>query len=76
MKDFKRITFNPKVMAGQACIRGMRITVSLVLSLVASGMTNDEILEQYPDLQLEDIQECLRYAAWIAREETVVVLGK
>lgn len=75
MKDFDRITSNPKIMSGHACIRGMRITVSLVLSLVASGMSNDEILRQYPDLQLEDIQECLRYAAWLSREEMLVMNG-
>ena len=76
MKAFDNITFNPKIMSGQACIRGMRITVSLVLSLVASGMTNEEILRQYPDLLLADIHECSRYAAWLAREETMVMVEK
>ena len=72
MKAFDRITFNPKVMQGMACIRGMRITVSLVLSLVASGMTHDEIIKQYPDLEEEDIRESLRYASWLTREEQVI----
>ncbi len=75
MKAFERITFNPKIMAGQACIRGMRITVSLVLSLVASGMPYDEILQQYPDLEQEDIHECLRYASWLTREDQMVIVS-
>ncbi|MBI1767810.1 MAG: DUF433 domain-containing protein [Bacteroidetes bacterium] len=73
MKAFERISFDPKVMQGMACIRGMRITVSLVLSLVASGMTHAEIIRQYPDLEEEDIKESLRYASWLAREEQVIV---
>ena len=66
---FERITFEPQIMGGRACIRGMRITVSLVLSLVANGMNNDEILEAYPYLELEDIQACLNYAVFLANEE-------
>ena len=66
---FERITFNPHVMAGRACIRGMRITVSLVVNLVANGMTPDEILVEYPDLEAEDIREALQYAASLASEE-------
>ena len=60
---FERITFDPQIMGGRACIRGMRITVSLVLSLIANDMTTEEILEEYPDLEAEDIKACLRYAA-------------
>ncbi len=71
MKAFDRITFDAKIMTGMACIRGMRITVALVLSLVASGMTQKEILEQYPDLEEEDINECLRYASWLAKERQI-----
>lgn len=64
MKGFKRITFNPNVMGGgQACIRGMRIPVSLVVNLVANGMTTDEIIKEYPDLEREDIKEALQYAS-------------
>ena len=66
---FERITFDPQIMGGKACIRGMRITVSLVLSLVANGMSNQEILEAYPYLEVEDIQACLNYAAFLANEE-------
>jgi uncharacterized protein (DUF433 family) len=63
-----RITCDPQIMSGQACIRGMRITVSLVLNLVANGMTHEEILRAYPYLEPEDIVQALRYAAWLAEE--------
>ena len=66
---FERITFDPLVMGGRACIRGMRITVSLVVNLVANGMTTDDILAEYPDLEAEDIREALQYAASLASEE-------
>jgi uncharacterized protein (DUF433 family) len=66
---FERITFDPRVMGGRACIRGMRITVSLVVNLVANGMTTEEILTEYPDLQADDVREALQYAASLASEE-------
>ena len=66
---FERITFNPEIMGGRACIRGMRITVALVLKLLASDMTIKEILEAYPYLELEDIQVSLKYAAFLADEK-------
>lgn len=69
MREFKRITFDRSVMGGQACIRGMRIPVSLVVNLVANGMGADEIIKEYPDLEQEDIKEALQYASWLAREE-------
>jgi len=69
MFGFDRITFDPRIMAGQACIRGMRIPVSLVVNLVAHGKQVPEILEEYPDLQPEDIQQALEYAAWLTREQ-------
>jgi len=56
-------------MGGRACIRGMRITVSLVVNLVANGMTTDEVLTEYPDLEGADIREALQYAASLASEE-------
>jgi uncharacterized protein (DUF433 family) len=67
---FDRITFDPNVMGGRACIRGMRVTVSLVLNLVANGMSTDQIIEAYPYLEPDDIRQVLQYAAWLA-EETV-----
>lgn len=69
MQEFKRITFNKEVMGGQACIRGMRISVSLIINLIANGMTTKEIIKEYPDLESEDIKEALQYASWLAKEE-------
>lgn len=66
---FDRITFDPLMMGGRACIRGMRITVSLVVNLVANGMTTEEILREYPDLEPEDIRQALQYVASLASEE-------
>ena len=66
---FERITFDQKIMRGRACIRGMRITVSLVVNLVANEMTTEEILNEYPDLEAEDIRQALQYAASLARDE-------
>jgi len=70
MLGFDRITFDPQVMGGRACLRGMRITVSLIVNLVANGMSMAEILEAYPYLESEDIRQALQYVAWLA-EETV-----
>jgi uncharacterized protein (DUF433 family) len=58
----KRITFNPEQCGGRPCIRGMRIRVADVLELLANGLTAQEILEEMPDLEAEDIQACLQYA--------------
>lgn len=66
---FERITFDPRILGGRACIRGMRITVSLVLNLIANGMSVEEIIRDYPYLEAEDISACLRYAAFLASEE-------
>ena len=74
-KPFARITFNPQIMGGRACIRGMRITVSLVLSLIANGLTNMEILSEYPDLEAEDMRASLLYAAFLANEEVRSFVG-
>ncbi|KAB2877751.1 DUF433 domain-containing protein [bacterium] len=69
MQIFKRITFDSQVMGGQACIRGIRIPVSLIINLIANGMSTEAILKEYPDLEAEDIKECLHYAAWLTKEE-------
>jgi uncharacterized protein (DUF433 family) len=66
---FKRITFDPQIMGGRACIRGMRIPVSVIVGQIAHGATIEEILQDYPDLTREDITEALEYAAWLAQEE-------
>lgn len=64
-----RITFDPAVMGGRACIRGLRITVALVLNLLANRMTIPEIIREFPDLEPQDIEQALHYAAFLAREE-------
>jgi len=66
---FERITFDQKIMGGRACIRGMRIPVSVIVGQIAYGASFEEILEGYPDLDREDIQQSLQYAAWLTREE-------
>ena len=66
---FDRITFDPRIMGGRACVRGMRITVGLLVNLVANGMRTEEILAEYPDLEVEDVRQALQYAAALANEE-------
>ena len=66
---FERITFETQIMGGRACIRGMRIPVSVIVGQIAHGATFDEILEGYPDLVREDIQQAVEYAAWLTQEE-------
>ena len=73
MFAFDRITFDPQVMGGRACIRGMRVTVALILNLVANGMTAQQILAEYPYLEEEDIRQALQYAAWLADESVQVI---
>ncbi len=68
---FDRITFEQKVLGGRACIRGMRIPVSLIVGQIAHGSTFEEILGEYPDLEREDIQQAIEYAAWLAQEQVV-----
>ena len=64
-----RVTFDPNIMGGRACIRGMRITVAQVVNLVANGMTIAKIIQDYPYLEEEDVRQALRYAAQLAEEE-------
>lgn len=68
MLTLDRITRNPELMGGKACLRGMRVTVSTIVGLVASGRTNAEILAAYPYLEEEDIRQALAYAAWRVEE--------
>jgi uncharacterized protein (DUF433 family) len=68
MPQLDRITFDPNVMGGKPCIRGMRVTVGTIVGLIASGATRDEILADYPYLEAEDITAALSYAAWRAEE--------
>ncbi|MBO9369617.1 MAG: DUF433 domain-containing protein [Chloroflexi bacterium] len=75
MFGFDRITHDPDILGGKACIRGMRISVSLIVNLVANGMTVEEIIREYPDLEPEDIRQALRYAAWTAEDAVYIPVG-
>ena len=68
MQHFDRITFDPGVMGGKPCIRGMRVTVGTLVGLVAAGETETEILRLYPYLEAADIHAALMYAAWRTQE--------
>ena len=70
---FDRITFTPQIMGGRACIRGMRIPVSVIVGQIAHGATFDEILADYPDLEKDDIQQAIEYAAWLTQEQVYAV---
>ena len=63
------ITFDPNIMGGRACIRGMRIPVSVIVRQIAHGTSFEEILKGYPDLTREDIQQAIEYAAWLTEEQ-------
>jgi uncharacterized protein (DUF433 family) len=72
--EFTRITVNSKQMGGVPCIRGLRIPVATVVDMVADGMSDAEIPSAYPDLQVEDIREALRFAAEAVREREIPLL--
>ena len=74
MGRFDRITQEPDVMGGRACIRGMRVTVGMIVNQIGAGRSVDDLLLDYPYLEREDIMQALRYAAWRA-EEREVLLG-
>ena len=66
---FERITFKKDILGGRACIRGMRIPVAVIVSQIAHGASYNEILSEYPDLNKEDIEQAIEYAAWLTQEE-------
>lgn len=68
MRALERITHDPAVMGGKPCIRGMRVTVGAIMGLLASGRTEQQILESYPYLEADDIHAALAYAAWRTQE--------
>ena len=68
-----RITQQPDVMGGKPCIRGMRVTVGMIVGQIGAGHTIDEVLADYPYLEREDVMQALRYAAWLAEEREVVL---
>ena len=74
MGEIDRITQNPAVMGGKACIRGMRVTVGMIVGQIGSGTSVDELLAAYPYLEREDILQALRYAAYLAQGREVVLV--
>ena len=66
-----RITFDPQIVGGRACVRGMRIPVSVIVGQIAHGATVEELLKEFPDLEHEDVQQALEYAAWLTQERVV-----
>ncbi|KMO38968.1 hypothetical protein VQ03_16280 [Methylobacterium tarhaniae] len=68
MTEFPRITRDPAIMAGKACIRGKRVTVAMILGNLGEGVSIDELLAAYPYLEPDEVLDCFRYAAWIVRE--------
>jgi uncharacterized protein (DUF433 family) len=75
MSGLTRITHDPKVMGGKPCIRGMRVTVGMLVGLLAAGHSTEEVLKAYPYLEEEDLREALAYAAWRADEFEVPLAG-
>ena len=71
MGPFPRITQNPAVMGGKPCIRGLRVTVGMIVGQIGAGLSVDELLADYPYLEREDVLEALRYAAWRAQEREI-----
>ena len=74
IERFDRITHNPAVMGGKACIRGMRVTVGMVVSQIGEGYSIDEILTYYPYLEKEDVLQALQYAAWRVEEREIALV--
>ncbi len=68
METFDRITHTPGVMGGKACLRGLRVTVAMVVSQIGAARTVDQVLADFPYLEREDVLQALRYAAWLAEE--------
>jgi uncharacterized protein (DUF433 family) len=71
MGNFDRITQNPAVMGGKPCVRGLRVTVGMIVGQIGAGRSIDELLSDYPYLEREDILEALRYAAWRTQEREI-----
>ena len=73
METFQRITVDPETMGGVPCIRGLRMPVATVVGMIATGMTREEILREFPDLEAEDIAEALGFASQTLQERTLPV---
>jgi uncharacterized protein (DUF433 family) len=75
MRTFTRITVDPNQMGGLPCIRSLRVPVATIVGMVSEGIGEQEILKAYPDLELDDVREALRYAAEAVRERELPVVG-
>ena len=73
MENLNRITVNVHVCLGQPTIRGMRITVSVILKMLAGGNSIEDVLKAYPELEAEDVNQALKYAAWVVSEQIQII---
>ena len=73
MEKLDRITINPDVCLGQPTVRGTRITVSVILKMLAAGQSIQEVLQAYPELETEDVQQAIKYAAWVVSDQINLV---
>ena len=73
MERLERITINPNICLGQPTIRGMRITVSVILKMLASGATIQGVLDAYPELESDDVKQAMQYAAWVVSDQLQMV---
>ena len=71
MEKLDRIQINPKICLGQPVIRGTRITVSVILKLLANGRSIEDVIEDYPELEVADVQEAMKYAAWVVSDQVL-----
>ena len=74
MAEESRISINPKICHGKPCIKGTRIPIYLILEMIEHGLTFKEILEEYPDIEIEDIKACIRYAKALVNDEEITPL--
>ncbi len=75
MIGFDRITQQPGIMGGQACVRGLRVTVSMIVGMIGAGVTIEDLLKDYPYLERDDVMQSLQYAAWRTEEREIQLLG-
>ena len=73
MEKLDRITINPQICLGQPTIRGMRITVSVILKMLANDKSIDDVLQAYPELEVADVQQAMKYAAWVVSDQVRII---
>lgn len=76
MSEFSRITQSPDVMGGKPCVRGLRVTVGMIVGQIGAGRSVDDLLVEYPYLERADVLEALRYAAWRTQEREISLVGR